>query len=74
MIDKALAPYLVDNFTKAYKDYLIKKVFGNKKLFDEQFGEKYIQSQIEKIENEKVKSVLKENLKKIEEGERDFRF
>jgi len=43
MIDKALAPYLVDNFTKAYKDYLIKKVFGNKKLFDEQFGEKYIQ-------------------------------
>lgn len=37
-------------------------------------GEKLISKEIELIENEKIKQTVKENLKKIEQGERDFKF
>ena len=37
-------------------------------------GEKLISKEIELIENEKVKQTVKENLKKIEQGQRDFKF
>ena len=37
-------------------------------------GEKLISKEIELIENEKIKQTVKENLKKIEEGQRDFKF
>lgn len=37
-------------------------------------GEKVIKEQLEKIPNEKVRKIVIENLKNIEEGKRDFRF
>lgn len=37
-------------------------------------GESLILNEIEKIPNEKTKGILKQNLKKIKNGERDFRF
>ena len=37
-------------------------------------GEKLISKEIELIKNEKIKQTVKENLKKIEQGERDFKF
>jgi 2-iminoacetate synthase len=37
-------------------------------------GEEFILKELDKIENEAVKKVLKNNLKEIEEGKRDFRF
>lgn len=37
-------------------------------------GEKLISKEIELIKNEKIKQTVKENLKKIEEGQRDFKF
>ena len=37
-------------------------------------GIKMIEAEIEKVPNEKVKAIAKENLKKITEGSRDFRF
>ena len=37
-------------------------------------GEKLILKEVELIENEKIKQTVKENLKKIEEGQRDFKF
>lgn len=37
-------------------------------------GEKLIAKEVELIENEKIKQTVKENLKKIEQGERDFKF
>ena len=36
-------------------------------------GEALIEREIENIGKEKVKNIVRENLKKIEEGERDFR-
>ncbi|MDY4078785.1 MAG: [FeFe] hydrogenase H-cluster radical SAM maturase HydG [Clostridium sp.] len=37
-------------------------------------GEKVIKEQLDKIPNEKVRKIVIENLKNIEEGKRDFRF
>ena len=37
-------------------------------------GEKLILKEVELIENEKIKQTVKENLKKIEQGQRDFKF
>ena len=37
-------------------------------------GEKLIAKEVELIKNEKIKQTVKENLKKIEEGQRDFKF
>lgn len=37
-------------------------------------GEKVIKEQLDKIPNEKVREIVIENLKNIEEGKRDFRF
>ena len=37
-------------------------------------GEKLIAKEVELIKNEKIKQTVKENLKKIEQGERDFKF
>ena len=37
-------------------------------------GNELISKEVELIENEKIKQVVKENLKKIEQGERDFKF
>ena len=37
-------------------------------------GNKLIEKEVEKIEDENMKAVTKENLKKIEQGERDFSF
>jgi 2-iminoacetate synthase len=37
-------------------------------------GIKMIEEEIEKVPNEKVKAIAKDNLKKITEGSRDFRF
>ncbi len=37
-------------------------------------GEKLILKELELIENEKIKQTVKENLKKIEQGQRDFKF
>ena len=37
-------------------------------------GNELILKEVELIENEKIKQVVKENLKKIEQGERDFKF
>ena len=37
-------------------------------------GEEFILKELDKIENEAVKKVLKNNLKEIEDGKRDFRF
>jgi len=37
-------------------------------------GIKMIEAEIEKVPNEKVKEIAKNNLKKITEGSRDFRF
>ncbi len=37
-------------------------------------GIKMIEAEIEKVPNEKVKAIAKDNLKKITEGKRDFRF
>ena len=37
-------------------------------------GDPLIEKQLEGITNEKVLSVVRDRLKKIEEGERDFRF
>ena len=37
-------------------------------------GIKMIEAEIEKVPNEKVKAIAKDNLKKIVEGKRDFRF
>ena len=37
-------------------------------------GEKLISKEVELIKNEKIKQTVKENLKKIEQGERDFKF
>lgn len=37
-------------------------------------GEALIQQEMEHIPSEKVKSIVVERLKKIEQGERDFRF
>lgn len=37
-------------------------------------GIKMIEAEIEKVPNEKVKAIAKDNLKKITEGSRDFRF
>ncbi len=37
-------------------------------------GEKLILKEVELIENEKIKQTVRENLKKIEEGQRDFKF
>ena len=39
-----------------------------------EIGEKFILNELDKIENEAVKRVLKNNLKEIENGKRDFRF
>ena len=39
-----------------------------------QKGEKLIEKELENIPNEKVKEIAKANLKKIENGSRDFRF
>ena len=43
MLDNRLKQFLANNFTKTYKDYLINKVYGDKKIFDEQFKSKKIQ-------------------------------
>ncbi len=37
-------------------------------------GEKLIENELDKIPNEKVLSICRDNLKKIEDGSRDFRF
>ena len=37
-------------------------------------GEKLIEKEINNVPNEKIREILKNNLKKIENGERDFRF
>ena len=37
-------------------------------------GEKLILKEVELIENEKIRQTVKENLKKIEQGQRDFKF
>ena len=37
-------------------------------------GKKVIAKELEHIPNEKVKAIVVERLKKIEEGQRDFRF
>ena len=37
-------------------------------------GEKLILKEVELIENEKIKQTVKENLKKIKQGQRDFKF
>ncbi len=37
-------------------------------------GNELISKEVELIENEKIKHVVKENLKKIEQGQRDFKF
>jgi len=37
-------------------------------------GEKFIKEELEKIQNQKVKNILINNLKEIEQGKRDFRF
>lgn len=37
-------------------------------------GEEFIKNELEKVQNEKVKEILKNNLKEIEQGKRDFRF
>ena len=37
-------------------------------------GEKLIEKEINNVPNEKVREILKNNLKEIENGNRDFRF
>ena len=37
-------------------------------------GEKLIEKEIENIGKDKVKQIVRERLKKIEQGDRDFRF
>ena len=39
-----------------------------------EIGEKLIQKEIDNVPSEKIREILKARLKKIEEGERDFRF
>lgn len=39
-----------------------------------EIGEKFIQNELEKIANEKLKNTLSKNLSEIEKGKRDFRF
>ena len=37
-------------------------------------GIELIKKELDNLQNEKVKAIVKENLEKIEHGERDFRF
>jgi 2-iminoacetate synthase len=37
-------------------------------------GEELIQKELHTLSNEKIEKVVEQNLKKIEQGERDFRF
>ena len=37
-------------------------------------GEKLIEKEINNVPNDKVREILKNNLKEIENGQRDFRF
>ena len=39
-----------------------------------EIGEALIQKEIDNVPSEKIREILKARLKKIEEGERDFRF
>ena len=39
-----------------------------------EIGEKLIRKEIETIQNEKIKTAVIENLKKIEQGGRDYKF
>lgn len=52
------------------KEYLMDYASEDTKML----GEKLIAAEIEKVPNEKVKSIAKQNLKSIDEGLRDFRF
>lgn len=52
------------------KEYLMDYASEDTKML----GEKLIAAEIEKVPNEKVKSIAKHNLKSIDEGLRDFRF
>lgn len=58
------------NALMTLKEYLVDYASEETK----KIGNRLINSEIEKIPNEKVKEIAKERLEKIEEGTRDFRF
>ena len=58
------------NALMTLKEYLMDYAAEDTKAI----GEALIEAEVKKIPNEKVLEICKDNLKKIEEGIRDFRF
>ena len=62
--------FCLPNAIMTLKEYLVDYASEGTKIS----GEKLIQKEIEKIADEKIKAITIENLKKIEKGQRNFKF